>query len=66
MQLLGYFTAVPAALCRLAERRRCEQFGFFQQSSSSPLGGAVVCCVGNNGVRASMHHTGVEAVGHGE
>lgn len=30
IQLLGYLTAVPAALCRRAERRRPDQFGFFQ------------------------------------
>lgn len=65
IQLLGYFTAVSAALCRRAERRRSEQFGFFQQRPSSPLSGAVVR-VGDDGVRASVHHAGVEAIGHGE
>lgn len=67
VQLLGYFTAVPAALCRRAERRRPDQFGLLQQRPSGPLGGAVVSGgVGGDGVGASVHHAGVEAVGHGE
>lgn len=62
-QLLGDLTAVSAALCRRAERLRPDQLGFFQQRPSSPLGGALV---GGDRVRTSVHHAGVEAVGHGE
>lgn len=65
-QLLGYLTAVPAALCRRAQRRP-DQLGFFQQRPSGPLGGGVVSGgVGGDRVGASVHHASVEAVGHGE
>lgn len=65
LQLLGYLTAVSAALCRRAERLRSEQFGFLQQGPSGPLGGTVMRAGGDR-VGASVHHAGVEAAGHGE
>lgn len=64
--LLRYFAAVSAALCSRAEGRRPDQFGFFQQRPSGPLCGAVVGGTGGDGVGASVHHTGVESIGHGE
>ena len=66
IQLLGYFAAVSAGLRGRAEGWRPDQFGFFQQGPSVPLGGAVVGGIGGDRVGASVHHTGVESVGHGE
>lgn len=66
--MLGYLAAVAgAALCgRRAELRRAGTFFIFQQLPSGPLGGDVGGVGGGDGVGASVHHAGIEAIGHGE
>lgn len=68
--MLGDLAAVASAALfgHRAERRRTEEFFLFQQLASGPLGGNVggVGSSGGDGVGPSVHHAGIEAVGHGE